>query len=46
MKTLPLALAGALYLWQAGNYAASGQYGLMLAFLAYAIANVGFIAAS
>lgn len=46
MKTLPLALAGALYLWQAANYFSAGQYGLALAFVAYALANVGFIAAS
>ena len=45
MKTLPLAIAATLYLWQAANYAAAGQNGLAFAFLAYALANVGFIAA-
>lgn len=44
--TLPLALACGLYLWQAGNYAVVGQKGLALGFVAYALANVGFILAA
>lgn len=45
-NTLPLALACGLYLWQAGNYAAAGQYGMGAGFVAYALANVGFIVAA
>jgi hypothetical protein len=45
-STLPLALACGLYIWQAVNYAAAGQYGMSLGFVAYALANVGFIVAA
>jgi hypothetical protein len=44
--TLPLWLAAGLYLWQAWNYQITGQYGMGLGFVAYAIANVGFILAA
>lgn len=41
--TLPLWLAAGLYLWQAFNYYTAGQHGMTLGFLAYAVANIGFI---
>lgn len=44
--TLPLWLASGLYLWQAANYHGAGQQGLALGFVAYALANVGFILAA
>lgn len=44
--TLPLWLASGLYLWQAANYVAAGQYGLAIGFVAYALANAGFILAA
>lgn len=44
--TLPLWLACGLYLWQAWNYGAVGQVGMALAFVAYALANAGFIMAA
>ena len=44
--TLPLWLASGLYLWQAANYFAAGQNGMVLGFVAYALANVGFILAA
>lgn len=40
---LPLALAGGLYLWQALEYARVGEYPMALAFVAYSVANLGFI---
>lgn len=43
---LPLVLACGLYLWQSANYAAAGQYGMGIGFVAYALANVGFIIAA
>jgi len=45
-STLPLWLACGLYLWQAVNYAGVGQQGMALGFVAYALANVGFILAA
>jgi hypothetical protein len=45
-STLPLWLACGLYLWQAVNYAEVGQRGMALGFVAYALANVGFILAA
>jgi hypothetical protein len=45
-NTLPLALACGLYLWQAVNYAVANQYGMAVGFVAYALANVGFIIAA
>jgi hypothetical protein len=45
-NTLPLWLAAGLYLWQATNYWLSGQRGMAVGFVAYAVANVGFIAAA
>jgi len=45
-NTLPLALACGLYLWQAVNYATAEQYGMSVGFVAYALANVGFIIAA
>jgi len=45
-NTLPLWLAAGLYLWQASNYALVGQKGMAVAFLAYALANAGFILAA
>jgi hypothetical protein len=43
MTTLPLWLATLLYLWQSAAFVGSGQFGLALAFLCYAGANLGFI---
>lgn len=43
---LPLWLAAFLYLWQAKNYYSAEQYGMMLGFVAYAFANLGFILAA
>jgi hypothetical protein len=43
MTTLPLWLATILYLWQAANFTGTGQFGLAVAFLCYAGANLGFI---
>ncbi len=43
---LPLWLAAGLYLWQASNYYSAEQKGLALGFVAYALANVGFILAA
>lgn len=45
-STLPLWLAAGLYCWQAWNYQAAGQHGMGLGFIAYALANVGFILAA
>jgi len=45
-NTLPLALASGLYLWQAVNYAVAGHYGMAGGFVAYALANIGFIIAA
>ena len=44
--TLPLWLASGLYLWQALNYFSAEQKGMALGFLAYALANAGFILAA
>ena len=46
MSTWSLALAGALYVLAALDFYTKGQKGFALAFVAYALANVGFIAAS
>ncbi len=43
---LPLILACALYFWQAASYFVAGQRGMAAAFVAYALANVGFILAA
>jgi hypothetical protein len=43
MTTLPLFLATFLYVWQAGNFVATGRFAMALAFVGYAIANVGLI---
>ena len=45
-NTLPLALAAGLYLWQALNYWIAGQKGMAVGFVAYALANAGFIMAA
>ena len=45
-STLPLWLACGLYLWQATNYYGASQNGMALGFVAYALANVGFILAA
>lgn len=45
-NTLPLWLACALYLWQALNYAVTNNQGMAIAFVAYALANGGFILAA
>ena len=45
-NTLPLWLACGLYLWQATNYYLAGQYGMAWGFVAYAMANGGFILAA
>jgi len=39
----PMAIAGGLYLLQAAGYTARGEHGMALAFLAYAVANAGFV---
>ena len=39
----PLALATALYLWQAWEYYTRGQFPLMAVFVGYAIANCALI---
>lgn len=44
--TLPLWLACGLYVWQAVNYGTAGQQGMAIGFVAYALANVGFILAA
>lgn len=41
--SIPLWLASGLYCWQAFEYFRLGQHGMTLAFLAYALANGGFI---
>ena len=41
----PLAIASVLYLMQAYGYASRGDFGHTVAFVAYCIANVGFIIA-
>jgi hypothetical protein len=38
-----LGLVGLVYIWVALDYAWSGRWGMALAFLAYALANVGLI---
>lgn len=45
-STLPLWIAALLYLWQAWNYQCAEQRGMALGFMAYALANVGFILAA
>lgn len=40
---LPLWLAAGLYCWQAFEYLRVGNPGMAVAFLAYAVANGGFI---
>jgi hypothetical protein len=42
-STLPLWLAAGLYLWQALEFAKTGQIGMVTVFLCYAGANFGFI---
>lgn len=39
----PLAAASGLYLAQAWSYYRAGDYPLVVTFLAYALANVGFV---
>lgn len=46
VDTTPMWLAAGLYLWQAINYAVVGQQGMAVAFVAYALANGGFILAA
>ena len=46
MDVLPLWLACGLYLWQSWLFYAAGSFGLALGFVAYAVANVGFILAA
>lgn len=38
-----LAAVALAYAWVAWDYWSQGRYGMALAFLAYALANVGFI---
>lgn len=45
-NTLPLWLACGLYFWQATNYYIAGQKGMALGFVAYAVANLGFVLAA
>lgn len=46
MSSITIAVCGVLYLLAAVDLARKGQTGLALAFLAYAIANVGLIVAT
>ena len=46
MGTLPLAIVTGLYIWQAVNYCLAREYGMGVAFVSYAAANVGFILAA
>jgi len=39
----PLIIAGILYLCQTVAYLRQGEYGMAVAFCAYALANVGFV---
>ena len=43
MNAWLLALIGGVYLWVAGGYFFEGRIGMGLTFVAYAVANVGFI---
>lgn len=43
MSAMLLALVAVAYAWVALDYAASGRWGMFLAFMAYTIANIGFI---
>ena len=45
MSTVALTTVSLLYLMTAYDYAEAGNIGMALAFLAYAVANVGFIIA-
>ena len=38
-----LAIVAALYGWVALNYVLAGRHGMAIAFLAYALANIGFM---
>ena len=42
MSPTLLLVVGTIYCWVAWNYYQQGQHGMCLAFLAYALANVGF----
>ena len=46
MSTWALGAAGVLYLITAVDFAMKGNWWLALAFIAYAVANVGFIGAT
>jgi hypothetical protein len=41
-----LGITGVIYLWVALDYYLQGKFGMGLAFLAYATANLGFILAN
>lgn len=43
MSVYLLAIVASIYLFVAGDYFLSERYGMGLAFLAYAVSNVGFI---
>lgn len=43
MSTTLMAAVAVAYLWVAVNYYSVGRYGMMLAFIAYALSNLGFI---
>lgn len=43
MNTVLLAVTGSIYLWIALDYAMSERWGMSLAFVAYALANLGFV---
>lgn len=43
MSVYLLVIVSAIYLFVSGDYFVAQRYGLSLAFLAYAISNVGFI---
>lgn len=40
---LPLWLATGLYAWQAWEFFRAGNFGLAVVFVAYGVANMGFI---
>lgn len=38
-----LYLVGAIYAWIAYTYTQQGRWGMALAFIAYSVANIGFV---
>lgn len=46
MNAWLLAVVACIYAWCAFNYWRNGEYGMAIAFVAYALANVGFVVAT